>query len=98
MFYTVTLVHIDRRYGGPEEGGWWYDAATPLVEGDDAQHVRIFHDWDSAHEYARTLDLVAAARNAAEGNRELGSVLSDGIVGAWIWEGFPAPTPRPHYE
>ena len=24
--YVVALYEIDRRHGGPEEGGWWYDA------------------------------------------------------------------------
>lgn len=23
--YVVALYEIDRAYGGPEEGGWWYD-------------------------------------------------------------------------
>lgn len=23
--YIVALYRIDRAYGGPEEGGWWYD-------------------------------------------------------------------------
>lgn len=26
----LTLYSIDRRYGGPEEGGWWYDAPWPM--------------------------------------------------------------------
>jgi hypothetical protein len=98
MFYTVTLAHIDRHYGGPEEGGWWYDHASPLVEGEDADHVRVFHAEDDAVAYARSLSSVADARNEAEGNRDLNSVLSEGIVAAWIWEGFPQPAPRPHYE
>lgn len=24
-FYTVCIFLVDRTYGGPEEGGWWYD-------------------------------------------------------------------------
>lgn len=27
----VNVYEVDRCYGGPEEGGWWYDAGT-LVE------------------------------------------------------------------
>ena len=23
--YVIALYEIDRAYGGPEEGGWWYD-------------------------------------------------------------------------
>lgn len=26
----VTVYEIERCYGGPEEGGWWYDDYTPL--------------------------------------------------------------------
>ena len=26
----VNVYAIDRRYGGPEEGGWWYDAGEPV--------------------------------------------------------------------
>ena len=28
MAYFVQVVEIDRLYGGPEEGGWWYDWYT----------------------------------------------------------------------
>lgn len=26
--FFVVVTHQDRRYGGPEEGGWWYDWTT----------------------------------------------------------------------
>ena len=26
--YVVALYELDRCYGGPEEGGWWYDCGT----------------------------------------------------------------------
>lgn len=25
MTYVLAIYEIDRAYGGPEEGGWWYD-------------------------------------------------------------------------
>jgi len=28
MHYIVALYEIDRAYGGPEEGGWWFDTGT----------------------------------------------------------------------
>lgn len=28
MRYIVALYEIDRAYGGPEEGGWWYDTGV----------------------------------------------------------------------
>jgi hypothetical protein len=27
----VGVYHVDRRYGGPEEGGWWFDAWQHLA-------------------------------------------------------------------
>jgi len=29
MSYTVAVYICDRAYGGPEEGGWWYDCGVP---------------------------------------------------------------------
>lgn len=29
--YYVNVYEIDRGYGGPEEGGWWYDSGTPVA-------------------------------------------------------------------
>lgn len=28
MRYVVAFYEIDRAYGGPEEGGWWYDTGV----------------------------------------------------------------------
>ncbi|OAH45473.1 hypothetical protein AX777_17780 [Sphingobium yanoikuyae] len=28
MRYIVAFYEIDRAYGGPEEGGWWYDTGV----------------------------------------------------------------------
>lgn len=27
----VTIYEVSRYYGGPEEGGWWYDWLTPVL-------------------------------------------------------------------
>lgn len=29
--FRATAFEVERRYGGPEEGGWWYDAGTPVA-------------------------------------------------------------------
>lgn len=29
MICYVNVYHVDRCYGGPEEGGWYYDAGSP---------------------------------------------------------------------
>ena len=30
VFYLTAYIK-DRVYGGPEEGGWWYDTYTPIM-------------------------------------------------------------------
>lgn len=29
--WWVNVYSVERLYGGPEEGGWWYDAGTPVA-------------------------------------------------------------------
>lgn len=31
MIVYVNAYEVTRHYGGPEEGGWWYDAGTPIA-------------------------------------------------------------------
>jgi hypothetical protein len=86
----VTLYLVDRAYGGPEEGGWWYDtgeviATWPVPERDLAE------------------DIILMAKHAGytnEGRRDIGSVLSDGIYEFTVdWEpGQDYPQRTPHYE
>jgi hypothetical protein len=28
LTYFINVYEMDRHYGGPEEGGWWYDSGT----------------------------------------------------------------------
>lgn len=34
----VNVYELNREYGGPEEGGWWYDTGT-VVESVDVNHL-----------------------------------------------------------
>lgn len=97
-FYTVAPVLHDRAYGGPEEGGWWFDywqvetlpEVLPVIcrTEDEAQAAR-----DTMDELIKTLGL-------NDGRREISSVLSEGRYEARIFDGFPQDEPkeRPHYE
>jgi len=29
--YYINVYELDRNYGGPEEGGWWYDSGEPIL-------------------------------------------------------------------
>lgn len=50
-WWSIGVYEVGRQYGGPEEGGWWYDAGD-LV---DKFHVRGFEDLAKARSYMRTL-------------------------------------------
>lgn len=95
-FYSASIHLVDRAYGGPEEGGWYFDYGEP----DDGQwiYTRLFETAKEAREYADNLEWVVAAMN--EDRYEIGSVLSSGRF-AWIIQGgYPHawPKERPHYE
>lgn len=94
MRFIVALYEIDRAYGGPEEGGWWYDT------GSLARPLRV-----CPHEACA--DALAARVNRLldrleRGRRPVGSVLYDGgrhracVFAQIAPSGFPAR--RPHYE
>lgn len=100
VLYANIYLH-DRAYGGPEEGGWWYDTYSPI---DGAS------DWDSPppqHGHFPTEDEAAKAMGAitrwcnAENflRRDPSSVASEGhyvvILESWPAEFFPKR--RPHY-
>jgi hypothetical protein len=92
--YVVAFYEVDRAFGGPEEGGWWYDCG---------QLVRVFATTKSenkAFEIARRANdlLNTLQRN----KRDTGSVLyRGGRHSAFVYENTAPqcfPETRPHYE
>lgn len=82
---SFTVGEVDRVWGGPEEGGWYWDRFTP---------ERVFHvRADKADRLERRLQRVVDRKN--EGRRELSSVLSDGRTA--LRKGAEGRTPRPIY-
>lgn len=93
--HTVSIYLIDRAYGGPEEGGWWFTYGEPQV----TEHLRAFSDKEEAEAYRESLQPILQEMN--EGRPNINSVLSEGLYVAIIDEDeFPAPFPkeRPQYE
>ena len=93
--YIVAVYDCSQCYGGPEEGGWWYDAGT-LVR---VSSVHSSEDaaWDRCRRLNRHLD----AMQEAAGRRPYTSAASDGWLMAHVYEdtapkGFP--DRRPRYE
>lgn len=111
-FVSVSVYLMDQRYGGPEEGGWYYTAGDPEVgpfmdfprnhpEFGDMRLPRLFpyEEREFALRYRDALgELCDQFLN--EGRPSTSSVLSRGRYIAQLddgmWESFPKE--RPHYE
>ncbi len=98
--FVVALHELDRCYGGPEEGGWYYDSHAPSTEPEHRRLVRVFRSNAKAVRYRNRL--TERAIQASKGARSLGSVLySGGQFGAVLQRGEqpqPYPLRRPRYE
>lgn len=88
----------DRAYGGPEEGGWYYDCGEPQIDGE--LPVPVFTQvYDHAVLLQQDMQRIMDA-TVNHGRRSVSSVLSEGVYRAIICEGWPKPYPQhqPHYE
>lgn len=98
-FFVAAAYLVERRYGGPEEGGWWYDAGDPIDDDPDLPSPVVTATRDEAYAAMRIMrDTLDATVNV--GRREKSSVLSDGVYEAHVSPGYPRsfPEDRPHYE
>jgi hypothetical protein len=99
-FLTVCPFLVDRAYGGPEEGGWWYGCGTP-EHGQNLPIPQIFfvQDREQAREACRLMQ-EQLDETVNVGRREISSVLSEGRYAAQVCDNWPEPYPkhRPHYE
>lgn len=98
--FYCNLYLQDRAYGGPEEGGWWYDTLTPAIE----------HDWNNQppqHGHFQSPQLAEAAAERLQEwcntendtRRPISSTASEGVFVVRL-ESWPAehyPKQRPHY-
>lgn len=94
---SVAIYITNKQYGGPEEGGWWYDVGEPVPE--HAEWTLYFERWASANRYAEGMNSLLC-KKLNEGRHEPGSVLCEGWYQAIPMEGEPRayPETRPHYE
>lgn len=93
-FKFVNVYYTDSGYGGPEEGGWYYDTGSldssyPVKGTEDEVRARL-------HEVQEIVD----KRNEDEGNHKPSSVLCNGWLACWIEDhpGKSYPEHRPYYE
>lgn len=94
--YVIAIYEADRCYGGPEEGGWWYDAGTLQ------RIVGTARTEEQARRKAyRINSLLAYRRELCRGPR-ISSVNYEG--GHFVAEVYSKTAPlaypaqRPHYE
>ena len=95
--WLVAVYDVDLVRGGPEEGGWYYEAGS-LV-----RVVRLFPNEDHALAYCRRLNARLASRafGPNQGKPAVSSVRSQGELQAQVCEDLaPAgyPDRRPRYE
>lgn len=89
QFWTVAVVNSNRAFGGPEEGGWWYNTWEPVEELDDGSPVKheVFYEESeavlAAARVAEMLDKVGANK----GRFPPGSMASTGWFTAMVFEG-----------
>lgn len=90
----VNAYSVSRHWGGPEEGGWWYDAGVPLASVPlkaDATQLEI----DA--EKARLTALIGWDKTPSQGRY---SVIGEDDFEVYVEEepAKPFPERRPHYE
>jgi hypothetical protein len=49
QFRFLYLISVTREYGGPEEGGWYYDDVTVLTCVPYNQHERAEREWSECY-------------------------------------------------
>lgn len=102
-FYTVAIYLVDRAYGGPEEGGWWYDYGVrqdidfakqwPEFNGCGALAYnygipRIFDNEGQAVNWCENVTALLD-ETANRGRREINSVNSTGRYRAEVHDNYP---------
>jgi hypothetical protein len=98
QYNVIALHNVDQAYGGPEEGGWYYDCGEPCKELADL--TRVIKNRNAAWRYFKRMVKLSGELN--QGKREVWSVLYDGDrVTAVMQKGtkpYAWPEERPHYE
>ena len=97
-FSYINVYLADRAYGGPEEGGWYYDYGVPV----ESRRVLSPTDYVNPHsEYETELAFLTARYDRLnQGRPEVHSVISKGRYIVIEEDGFANPYPEtiPHYE
>ncbi len=98
--YVVAIYETDRAFGGPEEGGWYYQCGVPSDEPELLALMRVFSDYEEAVAYYTELDEKEEEMNEEWGRRPPWSVACNGWLTVHLTEGMPKAYPEeiPTYE
>jgi hypothetical protein len=97
--YFIHKYEVSLQYGGPEEGGWYYEVGTPIKE----WHTPGFTEEETAFAVCRAYNISERERAKAEEDYGYSSVLAYRSQHyAYDVDESPTATPypevRPHYE
>jgi hypothetical protein len=95
----INVYHLAMCYGGPEEGGWWWDRGTPVPGLSRSFSTRRRARQKAAAYLARAIDLVVRMHRE-EFRYDYESVCGGETYVVRVEEHPPRPFParRPHYE
>jgi hypothetical protein len=104
MPHSVALYLVDKTYGGPEEGGWYYQYGILVEDIDIYDKIgflpRTFKNENAAVSAINNLNTKIAQLN--EGRASIGHTNSQGVYELISAPGFLSPktwpAERPHYE
>lgn len=96
--FCVSVFLVDKAYGGPEEGGWYYGVGEPVLA-PNLPCPRFTIDQEEARKWQIEMQL-ELNKNFNQYRRPIDSVLSEGRYDAVVTEGMPQAYPAftPHYE
>jgi len=101
MYYVHKMGQC-QSYGGPEEGGWWWDKKWPLLWDEHGYEPPVPHaNEEEAFAHCRALNKAEYERRAVECRYGYTSVLShrDNFYTYDVTESYAAvANQRPHYE
>lgn len=100
--YIVSPYLVDRVYGGPEEGGWYYEAGEPLAFGElDGVPAAVIATTEAQAIEARDAMQQTLDETYNKHRPRIDSIVSQGVYRAVIDENHwprPYPSETPHYE
>ena len=102
--HSIAVHLVQLAYGGPEEGGWFYQTGELCTDPELTAFGTTFADGHEARAKAMSDEVQAHLDrdwNTGDHAREISSVLSAGRFEARVHDGWPPlafPAERPRYE